>query len=159
MKKIISNEYLLVASRLFLGFLFVFSGIEKIIELQTFSTSIANYKLLPNFTINFFAIILPWIELSAGLLLIFGICVKENAAIINLLLVVFIVAVGISMMRGLDIDCGCFGTAGGQQVGFQKIGENVLLLLIGTQLIFFGSSKFSINGIFKNQTQAGKIPT
>ncbi len=144
MKKIISNEYFLFASRTFIAVIFIFSGIEKIGDLQNFSYAITNYKLLPVSLVNIFAISLPWLELTAGLLLLFGVCVKENSAIISTLLVIFIVAVAISMMRGLNIDCGCFGTAGGQKVGLIKIGENILLLILCFQLMFFGSKKFTI---------------
>ncbi|MBZ0199675.1 MAG: DoxX family membrane protein [Ignavibacteriaceae bacterium] len=144
MKKIISNEYFLLTSRIVLAFVFIFSGIEKINDLQNFSYAITNYKLLPVSIVNVFAISLPWIELIAGVLLLFGISVKENAAIINVLLILFIAAIGISVLRGLNIDCGCFGTAGGQKVGFTKIGENTLLLLLGLQLMFWDSKKLII---------------
>lgn len=144
MKKIISNEYFLFVSRTFIAFIFIFSGIEKIGDLQNFSYAITNYKLLPVSLVNIFAISLPWLELTAGLLLLFGVCVKENSAVISALLLIFIVAVAISIMRGLNIDCGCFGTAGGQKVGLIKIGENILLLILCFQLMFFGSKKFTI---------------
>ena len=51
----------------------------------------------------------------------FGISVKENSAILSGLLLVFIIAIAISLARGLNIDCGCFGTVGGTKVGIQKI--------------------------------------
>ena len=41
------------------------------------------------------------------------------------LLVIFIVAIIISLFRGLDINCGCFGTVDGAKVGLQKILENI----------------------------------
>jgi hypothetical protein len=62
------------------------------------------------------------------------------------MLVVFIAAIGISIARGLNIDCGCFGTAGGSQVGFLKLLENSSLLFIGIILMFFGSDYLSIEG-------------
>lgn len=142
MKKLFSNEYYLLFARLVLGFVFIYAGAEKISNPAEFSQSIYNYKLIPVFFVNIMAITFPWIELASGLLLIFGISIKENSTIISSMLLIFIVAIGISLIRGLDIDCGCFGK--GNPVGFRKIGENVLLLFLGFSLISYGSKLFSL---------------
>jgi len=135
--KILNNSVLLLAIRIFFGFIFIFAAITKIADPAGFSQSIYNYKLIPDFLINFLAIAFPWIELVSGILLIFGIAVKENSAILTVLLVVFIIAIAISMVRGLNIDCGCFGTVDGSKVGLMKILENIGLLLLGLILIKF----------------------
>ncbi len=144
MNKILNNNFLLLAARIILGFIFVFAAVSKAAEPESFAQAIANYKLLPDFLINISAIVLPWIELSAGLLLLFGISVKENSAILSGLLIIFIAAIFISLLRGLDIDCGCYGTVDGSKVGLIKILENVGLLLLGLILLKFGSTKFSL---------------
>jgi len=138
--RLLSNKYLLFIFRLILGFIFIYSGIEKISSPTGFSDAVLNYKLLPDIFINFFAIILPWIELIAGLLLLFGIAVKENSLIINSLLLIFIIAISISLIRGLNIDCGCFGTSGGTKIGITKLIENIILLLPGFFLMKFSSN-------------------
>ena len=145
MNKLFNNKYLLVSIRIFLGLVFVFAAVTKVTEAETFARAIANYKLLPNFLINFLAIILPWIELCAGVLLVFGISVKENSTILSGLLFIFIIAILISLLRGLNIDCGCFGTVGGTKVGIQKILENIGLLILGLILIKFDSTSFSLS--------------
>ena len=144
MNKILNNDYLLLVARIILGFVFILAAVSKTADPDGFAQAIANYKLLPDFLINIAAIILPWIELSAGLLLLFGISVKENSAILSGLLIIFIAAIFISLLRGLDIECGCFGTVDGSKVGLQKILENVGLLLLGIILLVFSSSKFSL---------------
>jgi uncharacterized membrane protein YphA (DoxX/SURF4 family) len=99
---------------------------------------------MPDFIINLLAIAFPWIELVAGILLVFGISVKENSAILSGLLVIFIIAIAISLARGLNIDCGCFGTVDGSKVGLMKILENIGLLLLGLILIKFDSRFLSL---------------
>lgn len=143
--KFLENKYLLLCIRIFLGFIFVLAAITKVTDPNLFAQSIFNYKLLPDFTINFFAIAFPWIELVAGVLLIFGVSVKENSAILSSLLLVFIIAIIISVARGLDIDCGCFGTVDGAKVGLVKILENVGLLILGVILIKFDSNFLSLS--------------
>lgn len=142
MKNILSNKYLLLFLRLVLGFVFIYAGAEKISDPTGFSISISNYKLLPVYMVNFFAITLPWIEITAGIMLVFGVAVKENAFIINVMLLVFIVAISISLARGLSIDCGCFGK--GDQIGIQKLIENTLMFLAGLMLIIYDSKIISI---------------
>ncbi|MBU1096090.1 MAG: DoxX family membrane protein [Bacteroidetes bacterium] len=141
---IVSNKYLLFAFRLALGFIFVFAGLEKISNPEKFAVAIENYKIMPVIFINFIAIILPFLELITGLLLIFGISVKENIFIINLLLTLFILLVAIAISRGLDIECGCFGTNDGQKAGLQKIIENLFMLLLGLLIFFFDKNPFKI---------------
>jgi len=142
--KILSNKYLLLFIRIFFGFIFIFAAISKVTDSPGFSQSIYNYKLMPDFIINLLAIAFPWIELVAGILLVFGISVKENSAILSGLLVIFIFAIAISLARGLDIDCGCFGTVDGSKVGLMKILENIGLLLLGLILIKFDSRFLSL---------------
>ncbi|MGQ9643529.1 MAG: MauE/DoxX family redox-associated membrane protein [Ignavibacterium sp.] len=139
MNKIFSNENFLFLIRLVIALVFIYAGAEKISDPKSFSQAIYNYRLFPSEVINIFAITIPWLELISGILLLFGICVRENSAIIGTLLFVFIVLILISMIRGLDINCGCFGK--GSPVGWKKIGENLLLLILCLALVAFGSSK------------------
>lgn len=144
MKNLFNNKYLLILSRIILAFVFIYAGIEKIADPAGFSDSIDNYKILPLFSVNVFAIILPWIELIAGLFLLFGIKVKENSFIISVLLGIFIIAIIISLLRGLNIDCGCFGTVNGSKVGVHKIVEDLILFALGLLLIKFDSDFFTL---------------
>jgi uncharacterized membrane protein YphA (DoxX/SURF4 family) len=145
LNKIFNNKILLLTIRMLLGFIFIFAAITKVTDPEGFSQAIYNYKLIPDFLINFLAIIIPWIELVAGILLAFGISVKENSVIFSGLLVLFIVAIGISLARGLNIDCGCFGTIDGSKIGLLKILENIGLLLLSLILIKFDSKYLSIS--------------
>jgi len=137
MNNFLSNKYLLFLFRIILGFVFIYAGILKISDPAGFSEVINNYKLLPLLFVNFFAITLPWIEVVAGLFLLFGISVKENSFIISIMLVVFIFAIVISLGRGLNIECGCFGTSSGTKVGIIKLLENIILLILSLLLTKF----------------------
>ncbi len=140
--KLLSNKYLLFLIRVILGFIFVYAAIEKISDPEGFALSISNYRLLPIAILNIFAITLPWIELVAGTLLLFGISVKENSAIILFFLTVFTLAIIISLFRGLNIECGCFGK--GNQIGLLKLVENLLMIIGSVMLVVFGSNYFRL---------------
>jgi putative oxidoreductase len=146
---VIGNRYLLLAVRLVLGFLFVFASVEKISQPEEFAKAIMNYHLVFIPAVNILAIVLPWIELFAGLFLLSGILVRASSLLLTLLLCVFALAISISIARGLDISCGCFGTMAARKVGWTAIGEDVLMLAGSVLLCFFPSTFFSLENYFR----------
>ena len=144
MNNLLNNKYLLFLFRVIVGFVFIYTGILKISDPAGFSDAINNYDLLPLSFVNFFAITLPWIEVVTGLFLFFGISVKENSLIISVMIIVFILAIVISLGRGLNIDCGCFGTSSGTKVGIIKLVENIILLTFSLLLTKFNSFYLNI---------------
>jgi uncharacterized membrane protein YphA (DoxX/SURF4 family) len=132
----------LIVSRLILGGIFIFASIDKIAHPDQFAEIVYNYKLMPGMAVNLMAIVLPWVELLAGLFLVFGIWVKDSAAILGALLLVFIGAIGVNLARGLDFDCGCFSTtAGHKNASILLIVRDLVLLLPVVHLMWFAPSK------------------
>jgi uncharacterized membrane protein YphA (DoxX/SURF4 family) len=120
--------------RLGVGGVFVVAGALKIWDPTAFAGDIANYRLLPHELINLLAITLPWIEVAAGLLLVLGIWKRASAVLITLMMIVFLVAIGQALARGLDIRCGCFGTVEARKVGVLAMGQDVLLFVVAAWL-------------------------
>lgn len=132
-------EYLIAFTRIYLAVVFILSGLDKINDLASFAQSIENYRILPLYSINIIAIIVPWIELVTGGLLLLGFYIKENSTLILALLLVFTAAIISAVLRDLDIDCGCSGTFDGQKVGMLKIIENTALMIVSFLSIRFPS--------------------
>jgi putative oxidoreductase len=95
--------------RLFLGAVFIYAAILKIGSPQDFADSIAAYQILPVLIINLFALGLPFFELACGLLALTGFFLRIGVLGILAMLIMFIAALATSLLRGLDINCGCFG--------------------------------------------------
>jgi uncharacterized membrane protein YphA (DoxX/SURF4 family) len=89
-----------------LGIIFVFSGTVKLYDPKKFARTISKFDLLPEFLLPPVAIGLPLVELLAGLGLIFDI--RGTLTAIFGLLVLFIFVLWFGILKGLDIDCGCF---------------------------------------------------
>ena len=142
MQNLFSNKYLLLVARIVLGFIFIYAGAEKIADPEAFAISISNYRLLPIVTTNFFFIFLPWIELIIWVLLFLVLTVNDNFSILCSMLLVFTIAIVISLLRGLSIDCGCYGK--GSQIGLFKLGENTLMLIGFMLLMIFDSNLFKL---------------
>ena len=130
MTRIIKNAYLVRACQFGIGFVFLFAALAKIGDLSTFAFQIHNFRLAPVWAENLVAITLPWIELIAGLSLILAIRPRAGGLVSTTLMVVFLAAVGLAVARGLDIECGCFGTTDGANVGLAKMAENSALLIM-----------------------------
>ena len=119
------------------------AAIPKILDPPAFAHMIYNYKLAPGWAINALAITLPWVELLAGLALILGVWKREAAALIGLMLLAFIAAVGINLARGHAIDCGCFDVRDAGKTETERLADMRwvvlrdagMLLLVG-QLLF-----------------------
>lgn len=143
MKSIIQNSLFILVIRLILGVLFLYAGIDKITEPQSFARSIDNYHIIPFGMENTMAIILPWLELLIGLGLVIG-CMVDGAALMSMgLLVVFIIAISSAILRGYNIECGC-GLKEGELVGTQKLLENSILFLMGLFIMNRPSTLFEI---------------
>ncbi|MDE3083778.1 MAG: DoxX family membrane protein [Verrucomicrobiota bacterium] len=97
--------------RLMAAALFVYSGAIKAADPAVLADSIDHYRLLPYFAIAPFALYLPWLEIICGLALGFGFARRGALAVLLVLTVIFTAAIGSAWLRGLDIDCGCFGGA------------------------------------------------
>ncbi len=150
MNRFLQNKYFLFIVRILLGALFIFSAITKISDLDFFIKSLENYKLLPVETLNLVALIIPWMELIIGLFLILGFFVKESALLGSIMMGIFIMAIIISLARGLNIDCGCFGTVDGSKVGISKLIEDFIILLGFIWITLNGSSFLAVS---KDKTQ------
>jgi uncharacterized membrane protein YphA (DoxX/SURF4 family) len=103
------HPWVALAFRLALGAVFLWAGIGKAMSPHEFGLEIARYRMVPQEAINLMAILLPWIEILAGVGLVVGAWARASALVCGALMVVFIVAIVSALRRGLDISCGCFG--------------------------------------------------
>jgi len=96
------------ALRVGLGLLFVLASLDKIAHPALFAQAVAHYRLLPAGLVNPVAILLPWTEAVAGLALVCGAFARGAALVLAGLMTVFFAALAASLVRGLDVACGCF---------------------------------------------------
>ncbi|HUP63218.1 MAG TPA: MauE/DoxX family redox-associated membrane protein [Thermoanaerobaculia bacterium] len=107
-RELITHPWLTVCVQIALGAIFVVAALPKIADPPSFAHLVYNYRLLPGSLINLTALVMPWIELIAGLALIAGVWAAAARGVIAGLLVLFMTAIAINLARGNAIDCGCF---------------------------------------------------
>ena len=128
------NKGVLLAFRLVLGGLFVYAGAVKVLEPLDFAQNVRNYQLVGQSLSFVAAIILPWLEILAGLALILGVWTRGAALVVTGLLVFFTVLTAVTMARGLDVDCGCFGSLS-RKSGWSVVLEDLGMLALGLALL------------------------
>jgi putative oxidoreductase len=104
-----SRRYAVHAVSLAVAAVFIYAGIDKIRDPLQFADSIAAFAILPAVLINLLAMGLPPFEIASGLLLIGPWTRRVGSLAVAVILVVFMIALSSALLRGLTLDCGCFG--------------------------------------------------
>ncbi len=150
-KKIVTSEYVALVIRIYLGSIFIYASMSKVIEPAVFAENIAGYRIVPYWGLNLTAIILPWLEPICGFLLIIGLRTRATALILAGLLIVFTVFVILNILRGADINCGCLEKVG-EPIGWAKVAQNTVWFIMTIMIFFFDRIfLFRRGGIFSRK--------
>ena len=121
---------LIIVLRIFLGVVFFYASIDKILNPSAFAEIVYNYRILPDAMIHVTAVVLPWLELLLGLFLILDLWLPGAVLVANTLFIVFLGAIALNIARGLDIDCGCFSSDGSPAPMYYYLGRDAFLFLM-----------------------------
>jgi putative oxidoreductase len=128
-KEALSSPWLTVRVQIALGLFFVVAALPKLVDPPSFAHMIYNYRIVPGAFVNTFALVMPWLELLAGLALILGIWTRTSAALIGALLLVFVAAISLNLARGNAIDCGCFDVTAANKSVQERLADMRLVVL------------------------------
>jgi uncharacterized membrane protein YphA (DoxX/SURF4 family) len=145
---LLTHEAFIFVLRVFLGGLFLYSSLHKIQSPDEFAIAIRGYKLLPVELTNLFALAMAWSEAVAGIMLILGVMTKRAAGAVLLMLVMFVVAILTTIVRGIAIDCGCFSSEGGHQTDITLVIRNLFLLVAAAMIMRFDRGRWSVSSVF-----------
>jgi putative oxidoreductase len=142
---ILESSWLNILLRILLGGLFIYASLGKLFHPLDFARIVAGYQMIPEPLLALVAAILPFLEFIAGLLLLAGLWTVPALLWIGLLLLVFIVGIVQAMVRGLNIDCGCFSLASHEKnLGLETLLRDAVLLLLWGQLLWYNWRKTKI---------------
>jgi uncharacterized membrane protein YphA (DoxX/SURF4 family) len=100
----------LLVLRLAVAAVLVYAGWVKLRQPPLlFALEVDSYQLLPSWAVLALAYALPWVELGLGLWLASGLAAAWSATAATLLLGTFFGVVLRTYLKGLEINCGCFG--------------------------------------------------
>jgi uncharacterized membrane protein YphA (DoxX/SURF4 family) len=133
----IHNKPVLWVFRILVGGVFIWAGLLKVLDPLEFAQNIANYRVFPRDLSFLIALVLPWVEVLCGALVILGLFRSGSSLLLSGLLGVFLVLITVTIIRGLDVNCGCFGSIG-RHVDYRLLGTDIILLYM-TVNIFISS--------------------
>ncbi len=136
-----------VAGRLILGAVFLYAAYTKLRHpWLLFALSIDSYQILPEMGVLAVARVLPWLELLLGVLLVTGYMLRYVAAVASIILIFFFGVMVRAYIKGMGIDCGCFGV--GEALGPMTLLRDgtLLLLSVGLTVMAFRATSRSRSG-------------
>jgi uncharacterized membrane protein YphA (DoxX/SURF4 family) len=119
------------AARLGVAITFVVAAVPKVLALETFAVDIRNYQVFPEWSLYLLAAFVPMLELVGAAAIASGRArwVRAGAVVLGTLTVAFLALVASVMVRGIDLQCGCFGyDAEASSVGVPTLVRDVVLL-------------------------------
>jgi uncharacterized membrane protein YphA (DoxX/SURF4 family) len=112
--ELMKKKALQIALRWGLGAIFIYASVPKLLDPVGFGIVVNNYQILPNKMVYPVAAFLPYIELILGLFLILGVARTGVILLSVVFFFIFLFALVLNLIRGLNIDCGCFHVESGE---------------------------------------------
>jgi putative oxidoreductase len=146
--------------RLVLGGIFVVSGLAKIADPVRTLLTFREFQLLPGSMEVFLAVYIPWLEFILGLSTILGILYRSSAFLIAGLNTLFILAIGSLLVRGIKVDCGCFGLMADllhlpDQADWKAIARNLVFIGMALFIARTEASPFCLENYLKKPGSGG----
>lgn len=99
-------------ARLVLGVVLIWAGVAKVTSPALSARAVRAFQILPYDVAGYVGYALPVLEILIGLLVVAGLFTRLSAVVGGLLMAAFIIGISSAWIRGLSIDCGCFGGGG-----------------------------------------------
>ena len=133
------GDYAILAVSLGLAAVFLYAGLGKVGDPLQFADSIAAFAILPAAFISPLALSLPPFEIACAVLLVWPRTRRVGALAVVLISILFFTALLSALLRGLTLDCGCFGIgAPSRPRMWLELGLNVLTFG-GAVFVYFRS--------------------
>lgn len=149
----IESILLLLPTRLALAGVFGFAAVMKLADPQAFGFAVKAFKIIDPERSEHVVLMLsygiPWAELIAAALLLFGFWTRGAASLLGLLLMMFLGGQLSLIARGMSTECACFGKFDffcEGPVGWCHIGRNAVFLLLTLVLIWRGGGLLALDG-------------
>ena len=116
--------------RLGLGFMFIVSSLPKIQRPYPFLGSVYGYEIVGPKLGVLVAVVLPWVELFAGVCLVGGVFVGGALLASMGMGALFTFVLGSALYRHLDISCGCFNTSSAGKISYLTLIRAIVITVV-----------------------------
>lgn len=156
----ITGEWMIILESAYpvLACVFGWAVLGKFGRFREFTRQVADYRMLPAVLSGPVALAVVCGETAATVLLVPPVTRPFGAALATALLAVFLVAQVSAALRGLEIDCGCFGgTDELSAIGPATITRTALLLLLAVGADAAGATPFQPLQLLVGPLLAGAV--
>lgn len=141
-----------VPMRIYMGGVFIFASLYKIYEPYEFALSVATYQITPLWSLNFFALTLPWVELFVGVTLVLGFWTRASAFLIVCMMLMFITALTIALTKDLQISCGCFASQeASDDISVETIFRDLAWIALSGFTLLFDNGRYGLDGLIRRR--------
>lgn len=145
------KQWLGLIARLVVGGVWIVAGALKLADPYESVRAVRAYQLLPEAVVPTVGHLLPVLEIVVGLMLILGLLTRAAAAVSALLFLAFVIGIASVWVRGIEIECGCFG-GGGAKAGAAalypwEIARDAGLFALSAFLVWLRGSKWALDSV------------
>ena len=145
------KQWIGVAARLIVGLVDLAAGISKFPDPAGNVRQVRAFDLLPEAVVPAVGHALPTVEILIGALLVLGLLTRATAVVATLFFVAFIVGIAAAWARGMEINCGCFGSHGvpadPQRQYAIDIARDVALLICSVWLVAWPHTRLALDNV------------
>jgi uncharacterized membrane protein YphA (DoxX/SURF4 family) len=144
-------QWISTVVRVALAVIMLWAGLAKLLHPDEALRAVQAYRIFPASIDDLVAVVLPIVEATVGILLLLGLGTRLAAWVTAGLMIVFIAGVASAWIRGLSIDCGCFGGGGdvpsaGRTLRYiLEILRDTGFLLMAAWLVGFPASRMALD--------------
>jgi len=152
-----------LACRIVIGVVFLVSGLAKISDQVRFLLTLRAFRFFPDPLVPIAAIVLPWLEFFLGLFVLAGLFLGTSALMIAALNLVFAAAILSVTLRGIEIDCGCFGLVADllglpDQADLTAVARNLVFAAMGVALYRYRETAWTLEGYLGGRSGFRPLP-
>ena len=142
---------LICCARFILGLVFLYASFGKILDPKAFAENLMAYQVFDSpQMLKYVAVTLPWIEWICGVLLVLGLFVRSVSALTTMLLSVFLAGMISALSRGLEINCGCFGSPH-ETIGVFSLLRDSFFWFVSLTVLLSPIDSYSLQGFLNNR--------
>jgi uncharacterized membrane protein YphA (DoxX/SURF4 family) len=139
------SPILVILARLALGAVWIIAGTAKLAKKRS-DNPVGQFLLLPEGVAAVVGGVLPWIELTLGILLFIGQWISLVAAISAGMLTIFTAAIVLNLLRGRRVECHCFGALGHGTISWLSVARNAALGVAAVIVMCAPNTYLSLEG-------------
>ena len=144
------QEWITLVVRVALAAILGAAGYAKFSEAEGLQkVAVSSYRILPQSLVGPVAFGLPVLEMALAAMILLGFATRAMAICVGVLFVIFIAGIISVWVRGLSIDCGCFGGGGtvskGQTHYLREIFRDLVFFILAAWIMVYPRGRAGID--------------